>query len=186
MLFESSAVLTFVSCYRCGFRIGTVAIYLTNTHILNLIYSRAKEKSKARRLHQTDSVQTEAVLRDKSPEGQLNESFNPPDNTLSFTPSSPGSPIIDITDSTFSLWADDKPPLDSSYSLPNTRSDSGLGFVDVSSLCYGPLPVISTQMSRHIDPFNPRDSIVDGSHPLLKATGIYGGGIGASSESSIP
>ena len=163
-----------------------------------MVYRRAKERAKASRLHSTtkksakgnrtlhgivipDSAQTEPV-RIEPPDESLR---SPPSlsniDTFSFTLSPPGSPII--TDNTFSLCADNKPPLDSSYLLPNTRSGSGWGLEDVSSLCNGPLPVINTQMEHihSIDPFIPQDSIVDGLLTLnSKATGIYGGSIEAS------
>lgn len=120
-----------------------------------------------------NSVRTEPVLRDEPPEGQK-ESWIPPFlsdisdiDPFFFTPSSPGS-----------------------TTPPSTRSGSGSGLEDVSSLCYGPLPLPSEQIqhTHSLEPIIHRDSIVDGCHQLptldCKATGIYSGGIEASSESS--
>lgn len=191
VFFVSSPVLTFISCNRCGFRIGTVARLLTIMHILNLIYRRARKKIKAGKLttqdansepkrenlngigRGMDSVQTEPDPPHLEPREQLNGLD--PSLLSDINPLSPSSSVT--TNGTLSHWAEPN-------ALPKTSSDPGL----VSPLCYRPLPVPSQKLYTHsLDP-SPfiRQDFIDGCQLLtLHHRGIDGGSIQASlSESS--
>jgi hypothetical protein len=198
-------MLTFTSCNRCGFRIGAVTTFLVIIHRLNFISRRAREKIQACKYtvtkHATanwpNSNGAQSTVTSSSPPSAANwpNSNRAQSTVTSSSPSSAYTPACSdsldslvIPNRTFFHCAENKPsnapiPLSStpSCALPHARSgaetsDLGLGLEDVSSICYGPLPVTNSPSQRtqyiSLDPltWRQRDSFADGCHPSQQLT----------------